>query len=405
MATNTRWSIVVIWLYFIVQILQLVEGNTIVHIRMVRYKNPTGKENDFGLCCDNIWPWANCNDDPCDHRFIFCFDYTYGSDDYGNCPYGQYRMNGHIESNDITFGDDIGGIANPILLRLHRWEGGVKLKCDVEDDDDAQGNDHDKVDFLKYVYTATPARSEDQALVTETTILGDLSTRTELTVQFKVYCDSNYYGSSCSIYCSEHDDSRGHYTCDQNGNKICMAGWEGTDCVISVNDCIGHQCQNDGTCRDGHLIYTCICLTGFTGPRQRCSPLALERTKRTTKGKPQRIYNLCYLPAAFVSTYLLPWKKQKETQKGKPQRICNLCYLSAAFISTYHLVKAFVIYIPVALERTKRNTKGKPQKICNLSYLSAAFISTYHLVKGTTMREMQQTHQVRATAGSVFRQL
>ena len=47
--------------------------------------------------------------------------------------------------------------------------------------------------------------------------------RMDITVT--VRCDSNFYGSHCSIACAPRDDSEGHYTCNSDGKKVCNVGW------------------------------------------------------------------------------------------------------------------------------------------------------------------------------------
>ena len=39
-------------------------------------------------------------------------------------------------------------------------------------------------------------------------------------------------------------------------------GWEGTDCEIDINECIGDVCQNGGTCIDLENDYHCKCRKG-----------------------------------------------------------------------------------------------------------------------------------------------
>ena len=44
--------------------------------------------------------------------------------------------------------------------------------------------------------------------------------------EFRVGCNTNYYGHSCTTYCAATDSTTdGHYTCDVNGNKVCNAGY------------------------------------------------------------------------------------------------------------------------------------------------------------------------------------
>ena len=46
-----------------------------------------------------------------------------------------------------------------------------------------------------------------------------------LTIEVKVYCDPNYFGRRCDVYCKPRDDHMGHYVCSPNdGDKICKPG-------------------------------------------------------------------------------------------------------------------------------------------------------------------------------------
>ncbi|MGH0181826.1 UNVERIFIED_CONTAM: hypothetical protein FKN15_021747 [Acipenser sinensis] len=59
--------------------------------------------------------------------------------------------------------------------------------------------------------------------------------------KIRVKCGENDYGSMCNKHCRPRDDYFGHFVCDQNGNKACMEGWMGEDCV-------------QGNCRTVHAI-------------------------------------------------------------------------------------------------------------------------------------------------------
>jgi len=47
-----------------------------------------------------------------------------------------------------------------------------------------------------------------------------------LEFKYKLYCDDNYYSSTCSVHCVASDtDLDGHYTCDPaTGRIICRPG-------------------------------------------------------------------------------------------------------------------------------------------------------------------------------------
>ena len=47
-----------------------------------------------------------------------------------------------------------------------------------------------------------------------------------LSLKYKLYCNTNYYGSYCSVYCVAQDtNTNGHYTChSRTGSKVCRSG-------------------------------------------------------------------------------------------------------------------------------------------------------------------------------------
>ncbi|XP_072165055.1 protein jagged-1b-like [Diadema setosum] len=78
--------------------------------------------------------------------------------------------------------------------------------------------------------------------------------------RIRLQCDENFYGSACMNFCQPRDDVFGHYTCDENGGKVCFEGWTGSNCMIAI-------------CRKGcHAIYgychlpdECRCRHGWQG--------------------------------------------------------------------------------------------------------------------------------------------
>lgn len=51
-------------------------------------------------------------------------------------------------------------------------------------------------------------------------------TSTRLEYEYRMVCSAHYYGKDCDTLCRPRDDQFGHYTCDSNGNKICLDGWQ-----------------------------------------------------------------------------------------------------------------------------------------------------------------------------------
>lgn len=54
--------------------------------------------------------------------------------------------------------------------------------------------------------------------------------QTSLEVQYRVVCEPDYFGPKCLDFCKGRDDSHGHYRCNTDGTKDCLAGWTGVNC-------------------------------------------------------------------------------------------------------------------------------------------------------------------------------
>lgn len=64
--------------------------------------------------------------------------------------------------------------------------------------------------------------------------------QSELRYSYHVFCDEYYFGDGCAEYCRPRDDTLGHYTCDEEGNRICLEGWKG-------NYCSERKCSTSGS--------------------------------------------------------------------------------------------------------------------------------------------------------------
>ncbi|KAL3851647.1 hypothetical protein ACJMK2_015378 [Sinanodonta woodiana] len=227
-----------------------------VSLRFIRFENPRG-EGHNGHCCDgrSIFCVGSC-----DHVFTICLDNSYGSNSVSHCPYGRMDSGEIAEADTIVFYDRIGRLLNPLEFTFDTWPVSMKLKVHIVDYDD---NDNDFVDFITNIIEMTPAPSVELARPSRLV----LRRRVRLDVDVSVYCDPDFYGSMCDIYCKSSDNSLGHYTCSIDGAKLCMKGWVGRNCDRNHDDCAGHTCQHGATCIDRHLGYSCICPNGFTGDK------------------------------------------------------------------------------------------------------------------------------------------
>jgi hypothetical protein len=53
----------------------------------------------------------------------------------------------------------------------------------------------------------------------------------EIEFEYRVTCESNYYGAGCETLCRERDDNFGHYACSASGQRMCFSGWQGDYCT------------------------------------------------------------------------------------------------------------------------------------------------------------------------------
>uniref|UniRef100_A0A8C5Q873 Delta-like protein n=1 Tax=Leptobrachium leishanense TaxID=445787 RepID=A0A8C5Q873_9ANUR len=84
--------------------------------------------------------------------------------------------------------------------------------------------------------------------------------QSELRYSYHVTCDEYYSGDSCSDYCRPRDDPFGHYTCDQEGKRLCLSGWRGEYCAEPI--CLPGCSESHGFCETPG---ECKCRMGWQG--------------------------------------------------------------------------------------------------------------------------------------------
>lgn len=72
-----------------------------------------------------------------------------------------------------------------------------------------------------------------------------------LAYRVRVQCADHYYNATCTKFCRPRNDIFGHYTCDENGDKVCIQGWKGSDCEIGESSDSSPLCESF---RSTHLI-------------------------------------------------------------------------------------------------------------------------------------------------------
>ncbi|XP_033624614.1 fibropellin-1-like [Asterias rubens] len=229
----------------------VVKSSAVISFKLKSFSNPDHSELDGGCCDPRFFSCGSC-----DNYFLICLDDAIlGSNDFSDCGIRTIETDVVYTDNDefnfpAIVPDDI---PNPLAISVLRWQGGMRVKLQVWDDD---GNGDDLIDesFLNIVQSA--AVSQSSAQWTEY----NMGTHTQFTFQVKVNCVRNYYNSDCSVYCSPRDDAYGHYTCDQTtGAKLCKPGWQGEQCDLVLHYCEVNPCLNNGTCNDFIVFFNCTC--------------------------------------------------------------------------------------------------------------------------------------------------
>ena len=91
--------------------------------------------------------------------------------------------------------------------------------------------------------------------------------RYEMNVSFRVVCTENFYGPNCSTYCQPQNDTRGRYTCDSEGDIVCLEGFQvpATNCTqcIPAERC----CKTLGSSLLPYILYGIFVMqAGQSGP-------------------------------------------------------------------------------------------------------------------------------------------
>ncbi|CAG5134783.1 unnamed protein product [Candidula unifasciata] len=226
------------------------------------YSNPGNLKLD-GQCCDGEMSGNVCADE-CEYSITACL----GQSESSPCSLARISRD-YIESPDGTY--------SPISFDLQTWPGSVLVSLYVDDMDTSERQPIDTSQF--WFYSSTPLRNQviiNRGNYSLFNITGNrLVQPTIMTVALVARCDQYFYSDRCDVNCVPSNDCGGHYTCNRStGDKICISGWDGPNCSLSVGG--NHGCSSEDRCSgNGQCVSSgngtgqvyCCCRSGFRGDR------------------------------------------------------------------------------------------------------------------------------------------
>lgn len=72
---------------------------------------------------------------------------------------------------------------------------------------------------------------------TRRTLYGGFYGIASMELSFRVMCHEHYYGPTCNTLCVPRNSSEGHYTCNKDGNIVCLAGYTNTSTNCTTPIC------------------------------------------------------------------------------------------------------------------------------------------------------------------------
>nr|ABG00198.1 Delta [Paracentrotus lividus] len=238
-----NWSNTVIFaLHWISIISKVTTAAGIFELRLNSFSNDQAKDIN-GQCCGNISSTDQCVG-PCRTYFTVCLLHFLREIPEeplpDQCTFA-FRNTSVLGENSFEIHDGLLQIAFEI-----DWPGDFSLALDAWHDESSTGSNDGtrrRLETLR-IHRALNVSSE-WSNYTYPTLLHTLD------YSYRVVCGDNFYGPKCSEACTPKDDIFGHYLCNNQGERVCMDGWEGTWCdqAVCSEGCVHGSCDSPNSCR------------------------------------------------------------------------------------------------------------------------------------------------------------
>ncbi|XP_041122035.1 protein jagged-2-like isoform X1 [Polyodon spathula] len=213
---------------------QVSQSSGYFELQLLSVQNVNGELSN-GDCCDGPRNAdLRCTRDECDTYFKICLkEYQAKVATTGSCTFGAGSTN-VLGGNTFSFTsttknmqnrlDEAGKVVIPFQFS---WPRAYTLIVEAWDWDNTSTSNPELL-IERHVHTGMINPGEDSQTFQHN------GPAASFQYKIRVKCGENDYGSMCNKHCRPRDDYFGHFVCDQNGNKACMEGWMGEDCVQAI---------------------------------------------------------------------------------------------------------------------------------------------------------------------------
>ncbi|KAL3317684.1 hypothetical protein Ciccas_003665, partial [Cichlidogyrus casuarinus] len=162
------------------------------------------------------------------------------------CDVGSYETKAHTDKTDTIFGS--------FEMNVPASYRGFQLRFNAEVFDHDVYDSHDSIG--RFRSSKMHVFKPDEATAVTMDREPSKNEAAELSLHVKMVCEDGYYDTSCAKKCIA---KIGFYTCDENGNRICVPEKLPPDCQLD-DPCLKEPCAEGATCEkltDGSR--KCIC--------------------------------------------------------------------------------------------------------------------------------------------------
>ncbi|XP_015589296.1 protein jagged-2 [Cephus cinctus] len=233
------------YVLFLAHLIQATTGSGFFEVQILSLTNNRGTLVD-GRCCGGGGDTTGSGGGtlppcttPCSTAFWLCLkEYQSNVTAIGSCSFGNVSSHA-LGQNTFTLNE-------PATLQLHftfRWTRQFTLILQARDEASAG-----VIEEASYSGIVLPGPTWHT--------LNHQGRNAHLAYRVRVQCADHYYNATCTKFCRPRNDIFGHYTCDENGDKVCIQGWKGADCETAVckegcHPVHGH-CNVSGECKCRH---------------------------------------------------------------------------------------------------------------------------------------------------------